>query len=399
MRMNFGITAQGPQNDFGNALLQGMRLKGLKGEIDQRNALAAAMQQHGAGALSGDQNALNALAAVGPQGFQVASQSRAQHAAEALREREFAAQQADRQARLGLARQAGARAASEHAARMSALELQKEQAESLKQAAAAREAMQRGPEAWERWNDQFPEFENVAFDDAPMAISMIDGVVSELEKYKPQSAAGKLRADLNAGAITEDDFTRETQEDNGMTVFGPDGQPIMTTGPAKALTEGQSKNVVYTTRAEGALEALEPVADALTSPVGKASESIPGGNYIRSDEYQVAKNAGTEFLLAILRKDTGAAVTPSEEKMYGEVYLPQPGDSRAVLQQKEQARGRALRAMRAGMSPNEILATERGLAAEGPPQGDTPPSWMIQTNPATWSDDQLLEAERYWGIQ
>lgn len=135
----------------------------------------------------------------------------------------------------------------------------------------------------------------------------------------------------------------------------------------KPFTEGQSKDNVYVTRAEGALSVLDPIAGNLTSRAGRAAESVPFGlaRGAQSDDFQVAKNAGDEFLQAILRKDTGAAITEPEQALYGVTYLPQPGDSEAVLQQKTQARRRAVEAIKSGQSPAQLVAVEKALQASG----------------------------------
>ena len=75
----------------------------------------------------------------------------------------------------------------------------------------------------------------------------------------------------------------------------------------------------------------------------------------------MAEQAGKEFLQAILRKDTGAAITPAETSEYGSVYLPRPGDTPELLAQKRVSRMRALEAIKAGMPPAAILAQERAL--------------------------------------
>ena len=131
----------------------------------------------------------------------------------------------------------------------------------------------------------------------------------------------------------------------------------------KPFTESQSKDNVFSTRARGALEVLEPRAGALTSRTERAAEYDPTGfaRGFQSDDFQVAKNAGDEFLQAILRKDTGAAITEPEQRLYGTTYLPQPGDKPAVLEAKRAARQRAVAAIESGMSPAQMLAQERAL--------------------------------------
>lgn len=130
----------------------------------------------------------------------------------------------------------------------------------------------------------------------------------------------------------------------------------------KPLTEGQSKDTVYSTRAEGALPLIDEMGNALTSLSESVGGQVPAvGNYLKSPEYQMAENAGREFLAAILRKDTGAAITSQEMAEYGAVYLPRPGDSPQVLAQKQQARARALAAMKAGMPQQALDQQQKAL--------------------------------------
>lgn len=137
-------------------------------------------------------------------------------------------------------------------------------------------------------------------------------------------------------------------------------------GNIKPMTEGQSKDTVYATRAEGALARLNENAASLSNLGESMASGVPvAGNYMLSPEFQQAQQAGKEFLQAILRKDTGAAITREETSEYGTVYLPQPGDSPEVSQQKAVSRTRALEALKAGMPPQAIIAKEKALTATG----------------------------------
>jgi hypothetical protein len=147
-------------------------------------------------------------------------------------------------------------------------------------------------------------------------------------------------------------------QSNGITV-NPDGT-VQIGGPQKPLTEGQSKDTVYSTRAAGALETLNKFAPALTGRLDRAADFDPTGlaRGAQSTEYQLAQQAGDEFLQAILRKDTGAAISPQEQALYGKTYLPQPGDSEELQQQKSISRTRAIEAIKAGMPASAIVAQE-----------------------------------------
>jgi hypothetical protein len=124
------------------------------------------------------------------------------------------------------------------------------------------------------------------------------------------------------------------------------------------LTEQQSKDLVYYNRGSQALAQLDKVgSDALASTADVAKSKIPGvGNMLVSEKFQQARQAGTNFLASILRKDSGAAITVPEEEIYGRIFLPQPGDGLAVLSQKTEARRQAMDAIRTGLGPAEVLA-------------------------------------------
>ena len=146
----------------------------------------------------------------------------------------------------------------------------------------------------------------------------------------------------------------------GFSVTTADGTVVQLGGKSENMTEAQSKDLVYATRAQGALKNLDKYGDSLTSRLQKVAELDPTGwaRELQSDEYQLARQAGNEFLQAILRKDTGAAITEQEQQLYGVTYLPQPGDSAALLAQKKKSRHRAIIALKAGMNPTQILRLE-----------------------------------------
>jgi hypothetical protein len=212
----------------------------------------------------------------------------------------------------------------------------------------------------------------------------------------PMSAVGKINADFEKGYIdkaTRDALIAKASQTSGMEIVtNPDGTMSFRQGSGvggKPLTEGQSKDTVYATRAQGALPDIDKYGEALAGAVDNAA-SATIGNVATSKEFQLAQNAGNEFLQAILRKDTGAAITTQEMDEYGKTYLPSFGDKPETLDRKKIARRRALEAMKAGMPPQAILAQERALektenaATEGsagskPPSGVDPDIWQFMT--------------------
>lgn len=259
--------------------------------------------------------------------------------------------------------------------------------------AAAAEKKRKRQEEQEQ-KDQFEQFvSTLPPDQQPLARMFPDkfGAAVIGQKFPDPQGAPNMPA-----AIQEYEYARaqgfpgtfqdwEASKKGGMSLqVDPEtGQVTFQQGAnIKPMTEAQSKDTVFATRAEGALKVFEPVATAMTSLKDKAVSNIPGfGNYMKSPEYQQAEQAGREFLAAILRKDTGAAVTPQEVTEYGTVYLPAPGDGPDVLSQKAASRKRAVDALKAGMTPQAILAQESALK-----NGDSAPTTntkRLKFNPDT----------------
>lgn len=159
------------------------------------------------------------------------------------------------------------------------------------------------------------------------------------------------------------------QKGQGLTVqTNADGTTTVTQGGAPPkLTEGQSKDTGFLVRGRGANATLETTDTQLTNWLDKQAGGAPMdlGPFLQSPEYQGAEQAGLEFLAALLRKDSGGAITPDENATYGKIYLPQPGNPPSVIEQKRAARERAMDALEAGLPSNLIaILEEKGLLPE-----------------------------------
>lgn len=182
----------------------------------------------------------------------------------------------------------------------------------------------------------------------------------------------------------------EASKKGGMAITtNPDGTMTFQQGNnIKPMTEAQSKDTVYSTRAEGSLPLLDQYADSLTEIGGNTIGQLPFiGNALKSENFQKGEQAANEFLQAILRKDTGAAITEGEQALYGNTYIPRMGDKPGVLAQKKAARFRALQGMKAGMTPQAIIAQEQALQKSG----NTPMQQPTQAAPdfSKMSDAEL----------
>jgi hypothetical protein len=79
-----------------------------------------------------------------------------------------------------------------------------------------------------------------------------------------------------------------------------------------------------------------------------------------SSEQQQVDAARRNFVTAVLRKESGAAISPSEFYNESQKYFPQPGDSDAVIAQKRHARDTAIKAMEIQAGPGKRFIEETG---------------------------------------
>ncbi len=113
---------------------------------------------------------------------------------------------------------------------------------------------------------------------------------------------------------------------------------------------------------------------ALTNPVDAGLNTkafgvgIPGSNAMVSNDYQAARQAADNFIYAVLRRETGAAVGAGEYEKTEKQYIPQPWDTPEVLAQKAKDREIALTGMAraAGPAYQPKAAPQQGAA---PAQG------------------------------
>lgn len=157
----------------------------------------------------------------------------------------------------------------------------------------------------------------------------------------------------------------------------------------KPLTEGQSKDSFFTTRMTAANPTLEANEGALLSLGEKAAGAAPlgMGNYLQSEQYQLARDAGRDFVTAYLRKDSGAALTPAEERLYGELLLPQPGDKTATIELKRQRRQVAVEAIKSGMPPQAVDGVLKAIkAVPGAESPTTPSETPTPSNGSGWRE-------------
>ncbi|MDR5802128.1 hypothetical protein [Caballeronia sp. LZ001] len=161
---------------------------------------------------------------------------------------------------------------------------------------------------------------------------------------------------------------------------GLDGQPIAT--PTGNLTGEQSNAVAFGARALDAQNTLRQLEAGGTNSGGRFAqglENLPwvGGalsNGVRStatlplgigaaaqatiapnEQQQSYEQAQRNFVSAVLRKESGAAISNDEYANEAKKYFPQPGDTPATIEQKARARDLAIEGLKAQAGPGSSL--------------------------------------------
>lgn len=140
------------------------------------------------------------------------------------------------------------------------------------------------------------------------------------------------------------------------------GKPLES---GKPLNEAQGNSVAYGLRMKEANSIIDKLATEGTerSAVGAGTQYGIGGIVnaaTASPQQQQFQQAKLNFITAILRKESGAAIGQDEFEREDQKYFRQVGDSDAVAAQKKQARQTAIKAMeiQAGPGAKEIQKFE-----------------------------------------
>lgn len=215
-----------------------------------------------------------------------------------------------------------------------------------------------------------PSGQTIMGPEKPLTDSQVKGSILARQKPAVQDAAvlSDIPVETVMGANGRPEYVRRAdavgkqpiQKDSGISVTtNPDGTVSVTQGGGGKLTEVQGKYSLFSTRAANANQVMDKI---LASPYGQqlpAMDYVAGMTKSDSPTLQLLLNnaktpegrqyyqAAQDFLTTILRPDTGAAVTPTEFVMYGNIFIPMPGDDPGTIQQKNQARAIASQGLQA----------------------------------------------------
>lgn len=157
------------------------------------------------------------------------------------------------------------------------------------------------------------------------------GVTADLGKERNQIAAGAAALD-NAHKTEAERLAADRLELDRQIADGK-------SSAEKDPTAAQSSAALYASRLKQANDVMEQLASAgydRTSTMERLNNSLP--NEAIGKSRQAQNQAEDNFLNAVLRKESGASISPSERESGERQYFPRPGDAKEVAEQKRQNR-------------------------------------------------------------
>lgn len=217
----------------------------------------------------------------------------------------------------------------------------------------------------------------------------------EAEKLKYEREQGKasdIQWDSDRGVL----INKRTKE-----VFKPEG----ISGSMPKLTEGQAKAFMFGNRALEADRIIsgmvdkngEPAYSPMAINAKESASNVPlvGGalgyvaNKAIGENEQKVEQAQRDFINAVLRQESGAVISPEEFNNARKQYFPQPGDSKAVIEQKARNRQRAIEGFKVGAGPASGMI---GDAPNKPQLGARMDGYIYKggdpANPSSWEKER-----------
>ncbi len=166
------------------------------------------------------------------------------------------------------------------------------------------------------------------------------------------------------------------------------------------MNDEQSKAALYSSRMFNAEKILgDPsVVEAATSLKQQGMARVPiAGNFLVSDNFQKFDQAQRDFINAVLRRESGAAIAATEFANATQQYFPQPGDSAEKLAQKRANRIEAIRGIAAAAGPGyrpDNTFDEKGNVVPNPAPKRNQPQAQPQPQAASWKNKETITAAR-----
>lgn len=220
-------------------------------------------------------------------------------------------------------------------------------------------------------------------------------------QQNPESQKDLAQADLYKAQADKLRNTLSTVPDTtGMDKVGyyQNGQPIYRKPVSKPPSQGQETTALYASRIKQANDILGKL-EGFTNNLNMGDMVQAGlpdfANFMKSEDMQSYQQAQKNFLTAVLRRESGAVISPSEFKEGRSQYFPQPGDKPAVLAQKKANRDLVMQnfVKAAGSAYIPYQGAQPGQAQ---PQAQPQAQRLTATNPQNGQKIQSLDGGQTW---
>jgi hypothetical protein len=230
-------------------------------------------------------------------------------------------------------------------------------------------------------------------------IQVDTGTSIEFRDAKDPTKVLQVVPKSQAGQVVEREdgtYLVDTRTGQARPVMGQQGQALV---GGKPMTESQSNATAFGMRAAEANNLLKNIENSGTTTTGGIrtvvsgtlgaiplvgenleSKSYSALNFLSSADQQKTDQARRNFITAILRKESGAAIAASEFANEEKKYFPQIGDSDKVIKQKQQARDLAIKALEVQAGPTGARSIKAQQNAQLSPQDMEALNWA-NSNP------------------
>lgn len=164
--------------------------------------------------------------------------------------------------------------------------------------------------------------------------SVLQAIQSAKEPQSAIVSAGQWGGDLLTKQLKQVQLAAALQELNQKQEDAANGSG------GKPLTAAQQTALSYANRVFDANEIVNEIGEKFTSGINTITQFAP--NALKSGDRQRFEQAQRNFVNAVLRRESGAAISESEFDSARKQYFPQPGDSAPVIEQKRLNRERTL---------------------------------------------------------
>lgn len=168
------------------------------------------------------------------------------------------------------------------------------------------------------------------------------GYTGTFNEYQDEDANRKIQ--VAAASQNPDRILTATEAQALGVPFGTTANQAYGKTITKPPTEAQTREAVYAKR----LGDTNPIIDTMESTISgmnsgsfayqKMLEDTTVGNSFVSDDIKQIRQAERNFATAVLRRESGASISPTEFSTLEKQYFPRPGDDVKTLAQKKQNR-------------------------------------------------------------